>query len=84
MLELADKIKAGLTVVAANAQLKAELAGLKARVEALIEVIERCVEKLKLYRAASEGKYEGGMEYTALIKLSEDALARLLAWRSKE
>lgn len=31
-------------------------------------------EKLALYRAAHGGEYVGGLEYTALVKLIDDAL----------
>lgn len=37
--------------------------------------LSRALEKLKLYRAERDGKYPGGMEYTALVKFIEEAHA---------
>lgn len=48
---------------------------LQQRCARLTVVVEKCVEKLRLYRQHGTGEYRGGMEYTALIAMCEQALA---------
>ena len=54
---------------------------LAAEVEGVVKdaktVLSACVVKLKIYREHSGGKYQGGMEHTALIAEATRLLARL-------
>jgi hypothetical protein len=41
----------------------------------LLEALKLAQEKLKIYRAGSSGAYQGGMEYTALMRTIDAAIA---------
>jgi hypothetical protein len=46
------------------------------RIERLTFALENAKAKLKIYRAANSGEYEGGMEYSALMHLIDGALSQ--------
>lgn len=61
---LADHVRA----VAEIDRRGAEIGALKAEIERLRSALEKATQKLQIFRAATDGEYTGGMEYTALMR----------------
>ena len=55
-------------------QLERERDTLQAELARCKTVMEKCKEKLALYRQHGTGEYRGGMEYTSLIALIDSIL----------
>lgn len=53
---------------------RAQISGLTARSAARRHALMLAREKLAIYRAAHGGEYLGGMEYSALMKLIDEAI----------
>lgn len=53
------------------------IANMQARIDELVDVLIPAKEKLQIYREHSTGEYQGGMEYTQLVNLIDEAIAKV-------